>query len=585
MDTTWKVRDVDGATVGRLAGALGLRQVTARCLLARGIADPDKARTYLSPKLGALRKPEGLAGFQQAVERIAAAVRNNERIGVFGDYDVDGVTTAALMTGFLRQLGSSVVARVARRDAGYGFGVSDADFFASSGCSLLITGDCGTSDVDAIERAGARGVDVIVVDHHTVPDRAEAHPALALINPFRADSTFPFRGMASVGLSFYLMAGLRTELRRARYFESRREPDPRDYLDLVALGTVADLVPLQGENRILTAIGIRYLTQRRRPGVAALLRVAGVEAGRAVDEHVIAWKLGPRLNAPGRLGDAEPALSLLLAEDRASATRWADRLETANQARREAQSRVFEEALSLLGERDPGPCVVVAKPGWASGVVGIVAAKLVDIYQRPAFVIALPEQPADSAEPGDDAGSVTFGRGSARTPDGFDLYRALAACDSLLERFGGHASAAGLTVRSDRLEVLTEALGRAIEQQRANANAKPSARFDAEVGLGDVDVRLCRELESLGPFGNGNEKPLLLCRGMRVRQSRRVGDGSHLKLEVEDHTGVARSGIGFGLGERDPGRGATIDAAFAPMINEWQGRTRVELEIRQLSKD
>lgn len=583
MSTTWKVRDADRGAVGRLASAIGVREVTARCLLLRGIADPEQARNYLTPRLGLLRKPEGLAGFDTAVERIARAVHHNERIGVFGDYDVDGVTTAALMTGFLRQLGASVVPRVARRDAGYGFGVQDADFFASAGCTLLITGDCGTSDIDAIERAGTRGLQVIVVDHHTVPERADAHPALALINPFRADSTFPFRDMASVGLSFYLMAALRTALRKVDYFARRREPDPRSFLDLVALGTVADLVPLQGENRILTAIGIRYLTQRQRPGVAALLRVAGVDAGKPVDEHIIGWKLGPRLNAPGRLGDAEPSLSLLLCEDRDSAERWAERLEAANNERRAAQDRVFGEALELLGERDPGPCVVVANPGWPSGVVGIVAAKLVDIYQRPAFVIALPDSSEGSSEGNSDGDGASLGRGSARTPAGFDLYQALAACEDLLFRFGGHASAAGLTVRSNRIDDLRAALGRAITDQRDKLAAERAARVDAEVRLGEVDIRLCQELQSLAPFGNGNEEPLLMCRGMRVRQSRRVGDGSHLKLEVEDRNGVARSGIGFGLGERDPGRGATIDAAFAPMINEWQGRTRVELEIRQLA--
>ena len=572
MDTTWKVRELDHATVGRLAGALGVSQVTARCLAARGIRDADEARTYLAPKLGYLRKPDGLAGFQVALERLVQAVQKRERVGVFGDYDVDGVTTAALMTSFLRQLGVSVVPRVARREAGYGFGCEDADFFASSRCSLVITGDCGTSDIDAIERATARTIDVIVVDHHTVPKSDTAHPALALINPFRTDSTFPFRNMASVGLAFYLMAALRTELRQVGYFERRRQPDPREFLDLVALGTVADLVPLRGENRILTAFGIRQLSLRRRPGIAALLQAAGVPPERPVDEHVIGWKLGPRLNAPGRLGDAEPALALLLSPDMATATRRAAELENANDERRTTQTRVFEEALERLGDADPGPCVVVAGDGWPSGVVGIVAAKLVEIYQRPAFVIALRE-------------SSELGRGSARTPAGVDLYRALADCESMLERFGGHAAAAGLTVHRDQVEALRDALGQAIVRQQDEKTSERPADVDAEVALRDIDVRLCRELESLAPFGNGNEKPLLVCRGMRVRESRRVGDGSHLKLEVEDHEGVARSGIAFGQGELDPGRGATIDAAFAPMVNEWRGRVRVELEIRQLSTE
>lgn len=583
MDTTWKVRDVDDAAVGRLAGALGVHLVTARCLAARGITDPDTAKSYLSPRLGYLRKPDGLAGFERASARLAQAVKARERIGVFGDYDVDGVTTAALLTGFLRALGASVVPRVARRDAGYGFGIADADFFVSAGCSLIITGDCGTSDIDAIERANARNAQVIVVDHHTVPERAGAHPALALINPFRADSTFPFRNMASVGLSFYLMAALRTELERAGHFASapgaarasaaRRGPDPRAFLDLVALGTIADMVPLEGENRILTSIGLAQLARHRRPGVDALIRSAGVDLDRPIDERVISWKLAPRLNAPGRLGDAEPSLALLLATDASSAARAAERLEQANDQRRVAQDQVLEQALELLRDRDPGPAIVVAKRGWASGVVGIVAARLVDLYQRPAFVIALDE-------------ATGQGRGSARAPGGpgrVDLYQALAACSEHLERFGGHAGAAGLTVDEARVSDLEAALCQAVAAQSGELRTERVADIDAEVGLADVDERLCRELGMLAPFGQGNEKPLLVCRGLHVRESRRVGDGSHLKLEVEDRHGVSRSGIAFGQADRDPGPGATIDAAFAPTVSEWRGRVRVELEIRELA--
>lgn len=554
--------------VGRLTGALGVRQVTARCLAARGIADADQARLYLQPRLAQLRRPRGLAGLERAVSRVVAAVMTGERIGVFGDYDVDGVTTTALMTTYLRGLGASVMPRVARRQAGYGFGCQDADFFASAGCKLVITGDCGTSDIDAIERSAARGMDVIVVDHHTVPARDTAHPALALINPFRNDSTFPFRDMASVGLSFYLMAALRTELRAAGYFAHRAEPELRELLDLVALGTIADMVPLRGENRILTATGLRSLALRQRPGVAALMDLAGVEPGRAVDERVVSWKLGPRLNAPGRMGDAEPALSLLLAADRPDAERWAERLESVNQERRAAQALVFEQALELLGDGDPGPCVVVAKEGWPSGVVGIVAAKLVELYQRPAFVIAVDPQ-------------TRSGRGSARTAGGVDLYQVLEQCADKLERFGGHRAAAGLTVAERSLDALRESLARAIVEQ-CQEHRDENPRVDAEVVLGDVDERLCHELSSLAPFGKGNEEPLLMCRGMRVRSSRQVGNGTHLKLEVEDRHGVSLSAIAFGLGERDPGPGAMIDAAFAPTLNEWRGRRQVELEIREL---
>jgi single-stranded-DNA-specific exonuclease len=584
--------------VGRLASGLGIRHITARCLAGRGIADPETARTYLTPRLAQLRPPAGLAGLPVAVERLARAVLEGQRIGVFGDYDVDGVTTTALIAGFLRQLGASCVARVARRDAGYGFTSHEADFFAGAGCRVIVTGDCGTSDIDAIERAAQRDVDVIVVDHHTVPsaDPSLPHPALALINPLRADSTFPFRSMASVGLGFYLMAALRTELAQRGYFTQRPEPDVRDLLDLVALGTVSDLVPLRGENRILTAFGLRCLALRRRPGIAALMDMAQVGNDRPVDERTVSWRLGPRLNAPGRMGDAGPALELLLARDAAEAAHWVERIEQANEARRAAQEQVLGEALGMVATADPGPAVVVIGRGWPSGVTGIVAAKLMELYERPAFVIAVDERSG-------------VGRGSARAPAGFHLYDILARCNEHLVRFGGHAAAAGLTVHEPALARLRDALPAAVVAHvnvqvdgdggggSAGAHAGDAAgarvtaargapglpnTIDAEVALGEVDAQLCRELDQLSPFGQGNEKPLLGCRGMRVRQSRRVGDGSHLKLEVEDRHGVLRAGIAFGQGDRDPGPGATIDATFVPTMSVFRGEQRVELEIRKL---
>lgn len=576
MQATWTVRDVDPATVGRLERGLGVCHITARCLAGRGIEDADTGRMYLTPRLGHLRPPVGLAGLPAAVERLAAAVIDGQRVGVFGDYDVDGVTTAALIAGFLRQLGASCLPRVARRDAGYGFGCPDADAFAGAGCRVVITGDCGTSDIDAIERAAERGMDVIVVDHHTVPpaEPSAPHPALALVNPLRADSRFPFRSMASVGLAFYLMAALRTELDGRGFFRGRAAPDLRDMLDLVALGTVADLVPLRGENRVLAAIGLRHLAMRRRPGVAALMDLAGVDGSRPVDERAIAWRLGPRLNAPGRMGDADPALQLLLARDQDEAARWAERIEEANQARREAQEQVLAEAMAMVAA-DPGPAVVVAGHGWPSGVTGIVAAKLMEMYERPAFVIAV-DEPSGVA------------RGSARAPEGVHLYEILARCSEHLVRFGGHAAAAGLTAHAPDIAGLRRALVDAVAAHAAGAapdDARGGGIIDAEVtALGEVDARLCRELDQLSPFGQGNDKPLLGCRGMRVRESRRVGDGSHLKLALEDRDGVLREGIGFGLGERDPGSGATVDATFVPALSMWRGEPRVELQIREIGR-
>ncbi|HEY5937786.1 MAG TPA: DHH family phosphoesterase, partial [Kofleriaceae bacterium] len=415
-----RVRSLDDRLVDRIAGALRVRPATARCLVARGVVEPSDAQGFIDPRLAALRPPAGLAGLSLAVERIAHAVVRGERIGVFGDYDVDGITTAALLTSFLRAAGAHVECAVARREAGYGFTQEAVNDFVTRGCTIVITGDCGTSDLASLELAAARGIEVIVVDHHTVPSAVSAHPSFSLVNPYRADSTFPFRGMASVGLGFYVAASVRTELRDRGYFRTRPEPDVRDLLDLVALGTIADLVPLAAENRILTALGLRRLQSRTRPGIAALLESAGVDPEREIDAHMIAWKIAPRINAPGRLGAAEPSLSLLLSDPGTAAER-AQALEAANTQRRSIQDKVMDEALAMIGDEDPGPAVVIAGEGWPAGVVGIVAAKLVDRYQRPAFVIGIDRE-------------TGIGRGSARTCAGINLYEALATAAPMLDR-------------------------------------------------------------------------------------------------------------------------------------------------------
>ena len=566
MESLFRLRDVDRAAAEKLEAVLGIHRVTARCLVGRGVVDADAARRFVRPALSQLRPPGGLADLSRAVDRLARAVRDDEPVGCFGDYDVDGVTTTALLSSYLRALGCTRVSpRVARRSAGYGFGIADADALIGQGARVIITGDCGTSDREAISSAAERDVDVIVIDHHTVPDSTEKHPAHALINPFRSDSTFAFRDMASVGLAFYVMAALRSRLREDGWFEHRKQPDLRSALDLVALGTVADLVPLKAENRILAAGGLRRLRDRRRPGIDALLDLAGVARGDVVDEQTIAWKISPRLNAPGRLGDATPSLELLLAGAH-NCRDAAEALETLNDQRKNEQQRVFEEVSRMLDGVEPGPAVVVAGTGWQAGVVGIVASRLVERYHRPAFVIAIDPE-------------TGIGRGSCRTVDGFNLYQILSECQEHLMRFGGHAGAAGLTVQASDVGALTGAIASAVVSQ-GRATEPAAVLVDAEVALADIDPRLVRQLAALGPFGRGNEAPILVARNVEVRAVRRVGDGSHLKLELADGAAGSIPAIAFGLGDKAPGPGARIDIAFAPSISTWGGAARVELVIR-----
>ncbi len=574
-----RLRPADDSVVAKLATTLRVKAATARSLAARGVLEPQDAQGFIDPRLAALRPPTGLAGMTKAVTRIADAVLKGETIGVFGDYDVDGVTTAALLTSFLRGSGATVAVAVARRDAGYGFTPAAATDFADRNCHIIVTGDCGTSDLEAIRTANARGLEVIIVDHHTVPSAVDSHPAYALVNPFRHDSTFPFRGMASVGLMFYVAAALRTELRARDWYASRPMPDVRDLLDLVALGTIADLVPLTAENRILTSLGLRRLQTRARPGIAALLGVANVKVDSLIDSRTVGWKLGPRINAPGRLGAAEPSLSLLLADAETAGAR-AEALEAMNTERREIQGKVVDEAIARLdaeGAGDPGAAIVIAGEGWAPGVVGIVAAKLVERYGRPAFVIGV--DPVTG-----------LGRGSARTTAGVDLYKTLTAAKGHLDRYGGHAAAAGFTIQAGSIDALREALGDAVAishphlAQGSGPVGVPAIEIDAEVRLNDIDERLAQELADLGPFGQANPNPMLVARDVRVTSVRRVGtDNAHLKLSIEDDQHVVRHAIGWRLGDREVAIGDRLDLAFVPKISTYQGRTSAELELSDLA--
>ncbi|MEP6653987.1 MAG: DHH family phosphoesterase, partial [Myxococcales bacterium] len=351
---TWRLTDVDETAAAALASHAGIRPLTARILLSRGHGEPEQAARFLTPKLGQLRPPEAMADLDRALDRLTQALRDGQRVGVFGDYDVDGVTTAALLTVALRAFGVTVVPRVASRGGGYGLPPDLVDWFAAQGCRLIVTGDCGTSDFAALARARELGIDVVVIDHHQVPSGERV--AHALINPHQPEDRFPFKGLASCGIAFYLMATLRSRLAVTTF-------DPRELLDLVALGTIADLVPLVAENRILVCAGLRVLGARKRPGIRALMELAQLTEP-TIGAEDVSFRLTPRLNAAGRLGDAQLALDLLLAEDDTRASALAAQLDDVNRERQRIQEQVWTEALAAAANWQHAPAIVVGQQGW-----------------------------------------------------------------------------------------------------------------------------------------------------------------------------------------------------------------------------
>ncbi|HET9725603.1 MAG TPA: single-stranded-DNA-specific exonuclease RecJ [Gemmatimonadales bacterium] len=551
----------DPAEVSRLAAQLGIPTALSALLVQRGQGNEADARGFLRPSVTALSNPGALAGMAEAVEAITSTVRAGGTIMVHGDYDVDGQCATALLTRALRAAGADVVGFVPHRlRDGYDFGPAGLAAAQRLGASLVITCDCGITAMDTARAAQAAGIGVVITDHH-LPG-PELPPALAVVDPQRADDGSDARVLCGTGLAFKLVQALVPALGLPPNL-------PYHLLDLVALATVADVVPLTGENRILVRHGLRLLAESRWPGLRALIEAAGL-GGRELRAGHLGYVLGPRLNAAGRIGDAADGLRLLLSDEPDEAIELARRLEGLNVERQSLDHRMLDEALVQVEqvcdpERDAG--FVLAGEGWHPGVVGIVASRLVERYGRPAFLIAFD---------GD------IGKGSGRSISRFDLHAALLACGDLLERYGGHQMAAGLTIRRDRLEEFRERFATIAREVLGPDDLGPEQRVDLELELHEANrelERMCRHLE---PCGSGNASPVFGVRGVRFTGRSRVGNG-HLKGTLDD--GATRlSAIGFQWADRVPWLGdGLVDAAFRLESNDWNGYSTLQARLCALA--
>src|SRR6202165_2982578 len=485
----------------RLASGLGVPAAVGRVLWARGYREPSQAERFLEPRFEQLPNPFELQGVEAAVSRLQRALAQGERVCVYGDYDVDGVTSTAMLVSVLRKLGGNVEFYVPHRLVeGYGLNTDALTRLAARGTRLLVSADCGVTAVAEIDAASKLGLDVVVIDHHTASQ--DLPRAVAILNPHQPGCSFPGRELAAVGVAFHLLLALRKRLRDAGWFATRPEPNLREVLDLVALGTIADVVPLTGPNRVLVHFGLKELSRGARVGVLALKSVAQLGAG-DVSCGDVGFKLGPRINAAGRLDDASVGVRLLLCEDPAEARRLAEQLDRANAERPGLQARIATEAIEQASRIKHRLALVVSSPGWHVGVVGIVASRLVDKFHRPALVLA-------------DEGGTT--KGSGRRIEGFHLYDALASCSMHLTRFGGHRHAAGVTLPTDKVAALADALEAQARAQLDPASLPPRGRCDVELQVGELDVELARQLQRLAPFGVGNPEPVFVCRSLEAHE-------------------------------------------------------------------
>jgi single-stranded-DNA-specific exonuclease len=552
----------DPEVVARLASDLRLPAALCSILAVRGLTDAEVAKRFLRPRLEHLHDPSTLADGPRAAARIVAAIRAGERILVHGDYDVDGICATALLTRWLRSLGGDVVPFVPHRlRDGYDFARAGLSMAIESGARLIVTADCGTVAYETVEAAVASGIDVIVTDHHVVGERLP--DALAVVNPQRTDSAYPDRGLCGAGVAYKLCQLVGS-------LAGGVADDLAAHLDLVALATVADLVPLTGENRVLVSYGLRQIAHTRVAGIAALLDVAGL-AGEDVTAGKLGFVVAPRINAAGRIGESADALALLLTEDPSEARRLAEKLDATNRTRQEEDRRTLDEALDLLAESydpDQDYGVVLASEGWHPGVIGIVASRVVERIHRPVVMVALEGE---------------SGRGSARSIAGFHLHEALTECAVHLKRYGGHKQAAGMDLERSSLEAFRRAFNAVARHRLAGEDLRPSLRPDVELAPAEVDLDLIHWLEYLGPHGVGNPGPLFVAPRVSLSGARTVGE-NHLKVRLGGASG-GLDAIGFGLAERHPPEAVEArphDVLFRLERNEWRGTATPQAKLADL---
>ncbi|TKB82353.1 MAG: single-stranded-DNA-specific exonuclease RecJ [Nitrospira sp.] len=557
----WIFKTIDRERQDALSRALSISPVTASMLLGRGVGTMAEARRWLTMTSESPHDPMGLPDMAVALERLRTAVERHERICFYGDYDVDGISSTSLFLSYFGGLGANVCSYIPHRiREGYGLNEAAVRRLRADGVSLLVTSDCGSTSFKEIEIARGLGLDIIVTDHHQVG--GQVPPAFAVINPCRSDSSYPFTGLCSAALAFKVVQA---------YRQAWRPDDPPvdSFLDLVALATIADIVPMVDENRVFVREGLSLMTGGARCGLRALKVSAGI--GGPCSSGIVAFRLAPRINAAGRVGHAETGVQLLTTESEFEAKRLADHLDALNRERQGLEERATREAVEMVTAEGGGSgAIVVWSKAWHLGVVGITAARLVERFNRPAIVATI--LPSGVA------------KGSVRTVAGVDVYRALQGCAEVLEAFGGHPSAAGVTLREDLLPALRERFSRVVGEATGLGKRDPVLHVDAEVALQDVTQQLVRELELFHPFGPGNPEPTLAVKNLTILQSRVVGE-SHLKLTVRHGNSQPFDGIGFRMGslsDRGLSLRQPVDLAFIPEVNRWNGLERIQLRVRDL---
>lgn len=559
----WKFRNdkIKADAVTHAAEKNNIPLIIANILLNRGI-DEDEFSSFMSKSKRDIKNPFDMLDMEKAADRIKAAIDNHEKIVIYGDYDVDGITSTALLYEFLKNNGADVEYYIPdRKDEGYGINIMAVNKLIKRGINLLVTVDCGITAIGEVEFAKLQGMDVIITDHHTCKERIPT-AAAAVVNPKRPDDEYGFDGLAGVGVAFKLALALAIKfgLNTGKVFD--------EYVDLAAVGTIADVVPLRDENRIIVDKGLRLLQNPKRPGLRELLAVAGM-ADKQVNASTIAFSIAPRLNAAGRLGTAVTAVELLLTRNEANAIKIARELDRENRERQDTEQEINLEALDMIAA-DPNfakkKVIVLAKEGWHNGVIGIVASRLTEKFYKPTILISLTDGK---------------GKGSGRSIAGFNLFNALNDSDDLLTNFGGHAVAAGLGINEDNIEEFAKKINKYAEKVMKEEDMLPIVQIDCLLGGRNLNIGTAKVLNALEPYGMGNEKPVFGIKNVYVNTITAVGaDNKHLKMQIEKD-GVRINCIGFNMGEytRLISPGDNVHLAFRLETNVYQGIESAQLVL------
>lgn len=560
MIKKWEFYNSDEKLVNEICERYNLNKVIGKIIVNRHVVNDEDVRIFITPTRDDFHNPFLFKGMDIAVDRIIKAINNKEKILIYGDYDVDGITSTTVLKKYLMDRGISVDIYIPNRlHEGYGLNKKAIDTIKERNIDLIITVDCGISAIEEVDYAVSLGMDVIVTDHHEVGEKLPN--ALAVIDAKRKDNTYPFRSLAGVGVVFKLIQALsiKLEIKPEEYLK---------YLDLVCVGTISDIVPLEGENRTIAKLGLMLIKVTRNLGLRELIKSSGYKE---IDSNTISFGVAPRINACGRMGHEEEALKLFLAEDLESATKITKELNEYNTLRQSTEKAIYEEAVQQIEKNhlDENNSIVLGGKGWHHGVIGIVSSKVTDKYYKPSILLSFEDNIA---------------KGSGRSVPGFDLYEGLAKCEDLLEKYGGHSMAVGLTLKKENLENFKERF----EQIAKEKNIKelvPIIYIDDELKLKDINMDLVKSISILEPFGEANKVPLFLIKNLKIDSIRALSEGRHLKLTLRDENFVINA-IGFELGylAEEYRIGDRIDVVGTLEINSFNGFSSIQINMKDIRK-